>query len=242
MLGNLSDIQYQALEEMGIRVWVPRESLPLPKKQDLGTLPASQPESSKQSGLSAPPKAVASSVDASNEGDAMHPPSSPRGLKQDVAQTHGKPDASRAPAPEKETSLFRLRSLSLRSRGYNLLVDDETYTERSFHVDVLRSVHGFEGSDQIQETRFDWPLAGFEDASEAAARSALLAFLGQDEFAFVRGDSIANLLFGGGRWKSFPESVQVGEARIWVLGSDVDLEDAQARQRLWETLRGLKLE
>ena len=242
MLGDLSDLQYQALEEMGIRVWVPRKSLALTENHDLGSLPASSPESSTQSRSSAPPKGISSSADASSEGDATHSPSSARGLEEDVAQTHGKPDASQAPAHEEETSSFRLRSLSLRSRGCNLLVDDATHTERSLHLDMLRSVHGFEGSDQIQETRFDWPLAGFDDASEAAARSALLAFLGQDDLAIICGDNIANLLFGGGRWKSFPESLQLGEARVWVLGSDVDLEDAQARRRLWEALRGLKLE
>lgn len=198
---------------MGIRVWVPRRPLPL----DVDPEPAHARES--RGGEVASEGAV--SKDDRREVEV------PR-----IAKIAEQP----SPSSEKEAPPYSLRSLSLRSRGCNVLIEDDIYADRSFCRDLLAACHSFEQSNDIRETRFDWPLASLQDASEEAAKRALSAFLAQDSFVCVRGDGIANLLFGPGCWKSFPETMEFDGVRAWVLGSDVNLEDAETRRRLWQSI------
>lgn len=210
---GLSNHQFEALQAIGIRVWVPRRVLPLTRDPEPAPLPSSKGHE------------VASEVSAPEVGRR----------ELEAAQNARVSVPSEQPT-EQAAPAYSLRCLSLRGRGGNILIEDEIYAEQSFCRDLLRACHGFEQLIDIRETRFDWPLAGLQDASEQAAKSALSAFLEQDSFVCVRGDGIANLLFGGGRWNSFPETMTFGAAVVWVLGSDVILEDADTRRRLWQAI------
>ena len=223
----LSDFQRRALDAMGIQLWVPRRDLP----------------------LAGPVEWRVATEKASDHRLAIE-------RQAPVAVTHGGGDAigpkpSSSPAQHIESSAeasieavgpaIRFQSLSLKSRECHVLIDDATYAEGAFWRDLLLSVHGFDLHEPIRENRFDWPLPGLRDASADAAQKALRGYLNQDRFVCVRGDTIANLLFGAGKWQSFPEKHRLADAEIWVFGSDLILKDVETRRSIWKSIESLEL-
>ena len=130
----------------------------------------------------------------------------------------------------------RISALSLESGGHRALIDDSTYQEGAFWMDLLRSSHGFDANRPVREGRFDWPIRGLPETDAVAAQKALLGFMQADTLVWIRGDALANLVFGAGQWQSFPERQQLGHAEAWVLGSDMDLHSASTRRALWAAL------
>lgn len=216
----LSEFQLRALDAMGIQLWVPRRDLPM-----AGDVlwPMSRREANERADH--PQRAVGT-------GDASAPKSSP------VQAESGEPAAVHEPSVP--APAIKFQSLSLKGHHCHVLIDDTTYSELAFWRDLLGSLHGFRQSISVRERRFDWPLPGLEDASADAAQKALRGYLNQDRFVCVRGDAIANVLFGAGNWQSFPEKHRMAEAEIWVFGSDLGLKDVQTRRSIWKSIEGLE--
>ena len=162
------------------------------------------------------------------ESDRREPASAPPEIS-----TGSKGDAQAAsPAVE-------FKVLSLRCGGHHALIDDSIHQERAFWLDVLRASHGFDAGMQVREGRFDWPLAGLPEADAEAAQKALHGYVQADALIWVRGDALASMLLGAGRWQSFPQRLQLAQAEVWVFGSDMRLLGAEGRRALWAALEAL---
>lgn len=226
--GNpLSDFQCRALEAMGIQLWVPRRDLPLTGPVEWRVASEEVRDRRLANERQAP-------VGVTNDGgDAIRSK-----LRSSPAQNI---ESSAEASIEVASPAVRFQSLSLKSRECHVLVDDATYAEGAFWRDLLLSVHGFHLHEPIRENRFDWPLPGLQDASADAAQKALRGYLNRDRFVCVRGDTIANLLFGAGNWRSFPEKQGLADAEIWVFGSDLVLKDVETRRSIWKSIESLEL-
>jgi len=168
------------------------------------------------------------------------PINEPSELKTTVARhlppKEAPPQVSPSVATREEGPAVNYRALSLRSGGHHALIDDSIHQERAFWLDLLRSSHAFDAETLVREGRFDWPIPGLPQADAAAAQRALLGYVQADTLIWVRGDALANLLIGAGKWRSFPERDAVGQAEVWVLGSDIDLMATHSRRELWAAL------
>ena len=215
---------------MGIELWVPRRDLPFAGPTEWRVAPDEVSEKTDHRVADEPRKAP---VVTRGNGDLTAPKS---GLS--AAQHLDDTPDTESPAPG---PAIRFQSLSLRSRACHVLIDDATYAEGAFWKDFLRCLHGFREQHPVRENRFDWPLPGLQDASADAAQKALRGYLNQDRFVCVRGDTIANLLFGAGEWRSFPEKHRLADAEVWVFGSDIGLKDVETRRSLWKSIDGLEL-
>ncbi len=216
---GLSAHQLRALAAMDISVWTPRRRFPV----DGPLAPSAQPP-------------VRSKVAGTPEIRPPPPLSKVGKLPRQTVES----DVSRASAaPRASGPDIRFQALSLGSSDCHVLIDDAVHAEVAFWLDFLRSLRGFRADASARREirkRFDWPLPGLLDASRDAAQKALLGFLHQERFVCLRGDSLANLVFGADGWQSFPHTHRLANADVWVFGSDVDLKSAGVRRVLWEAI------
>lgn len=214
---SLSEFQRRALDAMGVQLWTPRRDLPFAG-------PVEWP-------------VVREQIRQSPEEDRT--PADESNVRADAIRSRLSPSLEQS--TEALGPAIKFQSLSLRSGGCHMLIDDATYAEGAFWRDVLRSLRGFGEQEPVRENRFDWPLPGLQDASAEAAQKALLGYLNQDKLVCVRGDGLANLLIGAGKWQSFPERQTLADAEIWVFGSDSGLKDVETRRAIWKSIAGLRL-
>ncbi len=218
----LSEFQCTALEAMGIQLWVPRRDLPFDGPVEWRV--ANQEVSDRR--LADERETLVGVTNGGGDATGSAPSSSQAQSIKSGAEA----------SIEAAGAAIRFQSLSLRSRECHVLIDDATYAEGAFWRDLLLSLHGFHHHEPIRENRFDWPLPGLQDTSAGAAQKALRGYLNQDRFVCVRGDMIANLLFGAGNWQSFPEKHRLADAEIWVFGSDLGLKDVETRRSIWKSI------